>query len=176
MSAPLVPPMPKETLTDDALLLSNRRNFLTVVGGVSAGCLAACGGAPPPQMTDMAPHDFGLPQKETFSVPEAGNLQVGQSIIVQSVFFSMSRTIIARDAKGFMAIWSYCRHAGCPVYINDVDKSYDCRCHGSRYQFDGAIRQGPTTDPLWHLELTRQNNLLVVGVNIFIAELTGRTA
>ena len=37
-----------------------------------------------------------------------------------------------------------CRHLGCKTNWNEADRTWDCPCHGSRYNEDGTIIEGPT--------------------------------
>ncbi|SHN88494.1 FAD-dependent oxidoreductase [Desulfitobacterium chlororespirans] len=41
-----------------------------------------------------------------------------------------------------------CPHLGCEVQWNDAERSWDCPCHGSRYDVDGNPLEGPTLKPL----------------------------
>ena len=46
------------------------------------------------------------------------------------------------------ALSARCQHMGCIVDWNSRARTWDCPCHGSRYEYSGAIITGPTTKPL----------------------------
>lgn len=41
-----------------------------------------------------------------------------------------------------------CTHAGCHVHWNSFEQCWDCPCHGSHFDIDGNVLQGPAVAPL----------------------------
>ena len=37
-----------------------------------------------------------------------------------------------------------CKHLGCALHYNHIDKTYECRCHGSKYDENGNVIETPT--------------------------------
>ena len=51
-----------------------------------------------------------------------------------------------RDEKGTIhALSPTCTHMGCIVNWNQEEKSWDCPCHGARFDIDGKVLTGPAT-------------------------------
>ncbi|HUQ27275.1 MAG TPA: FAD-dependent oxidoreductase [Usitatibacter sp.] len=64
---------------------------------------------------------------------------------------------VYRDAQGALHESSAkCTHLGCIVKWNDAEKSWDCPCHGSRFDAFGQVLAGPAVDPLAQVEEPRE--------------------
>lgn len=60
-----------------------------------------------------------------------------------------SPTAAYRDENGDLHVVSaVCTHLGCIVRWNNGERSWDCPCHGSRFDVDGRVLQGPATRDL----------------------------
>ena len=58
------------------------------------------------------------------------------------------------------AVSPVCTHAFCIVHWNAAEKSWDCPCHGGRYQPDGSVIEGP---PVKGLEPVAIESLTATG-------------
>lgn len=57
------------------------------------------------------------------------------------------------EAGNIHALNPVCTHAGCIVSWNGEEKSWDCPCHGARYDIRGKILTGPATKDLLTLNI-----------------------
>jgi Rieske Fe-S protein len=61
----------------------------------------------------------------------------------------LSKVAVHRDADGLVhAMSAVCRHLGCIVGWNAAEKTWDCPCHGSRFDALGAVINGPANSDL----------------------------
>jgi glycine/D-amino acid oxidase-like deaminating enzyme/nitrite reductase/ring-hydroxylating ferredoxin subunit len=61
----------------------------------------------------------------------------------------ISKIAVYRDEQGRLHERSaVCTHLGCVVQWNSGEKSWDCPCHGSRFDCEGRILNGPAIKPL----------------------------
>lgn len=55
-----------------------------------------------------------------------------------------------KDKEGrIYTIVPKCAHLGCELSWNNLDKTWDCPCHGSRYDYTGKMLYGPTVRDLY---------------------------
>lgn len=61
----------------------------------------------------------------------------------------LGKTGVFRAEDGSLhAVSLRCTHLGCLLRFNAAEHSWDCPCHGSRFDVDGTVLEGPATSPL----------------------------
>jgi glycine/D-amino acid oxidase-like deaminating enzyme/nitrite reductase/ring-hydroxylating ferredoxin subunit len=79
-------------------------------------------------------------------ISSAGELAPDSAGVVRS---GTERTGVYRDPDGGLhAVSMRCTHLGCLVRFNGAERSWDCPCHGSRFDVDGEVLEGPAVRPL----------------------------
>lgn len=65
------------------------------------------------------------------------------------VEFDGQKLAIYKDPRGnIQALDPVCTHAKCIVQWNNTEKSWDCPCHGARFDTDGTVLTGPASENL----------------------------
>lgn len=83
---------------------------------------------------------------QRLSLPEVTELERGQAAIVS---VDDSAVAVYRSPSGDLhGVSPTCTHLGCGVAWNDAENTWDCPCHGSRFDVEGRVLTGPATDPL----------------------------
>jgi len=70
------------------------------------------------------------------------------------------KAAVYRDAEGGLHAFSaVCPHLGCVVDFNQLEKSWDCPCHGSRFDVHGHVLNRPAIRGLTPLEIEESDPL-----------------
>ncbi|MGB9628484.1 MAG: ubiquinol-cytochrome c reductase iron-sulfur subunit [Thermodesulfobacteriota bacterium] len=78
------------------------------------------------------------------------------------VYFRKERAYVQRLEQGFLAFSAVCTHLRCVVNWNDVQKRFECPCHGAKFNRNGEVLEGPPPRPLDLLKLKIVEEKLVV--------------
>ncbi len=77
---------------------------------------------------------------------EAGDLRPGEGRVSE---WGFDKVAISMDDEGRRhRVSAACTHLGCIVRWNSAERTWDCPCHGSRFDPDGRVLHGPATRPL----------------------------
>ena len=120
----------------------SRRRFLQVLtaGAVTtaaAGALSACSG----QSGSGAPEPVG-----DVTAGNVSSLQVGTVMSVPG-----AAVFVGRDGNGVYAMTTTCTHAGCDLSsAQAISMKIVCGCHGSQFDLNGDVVNGPANSPLVH--------------------------
>ncbi|HKQ51455.1 MAG TPA: FAD-dependent oxidoreductase [Pyrinomonadaceae bacterium] len=99
--------------------------------------------------------EFMADRIETPELDDLGKLPAGRGEVVE---WKGERVAIYKDDHGLVYSSSArCTHMGCIVHWNGAEKSWDCPCHGSRFNYDGKVIQGPANKDLELAELKTEN-------------------
>lgn len=72
----------------------------------------------------------------------------------KTVFYEGKTMSVYRDTEGKLhVVSSACTHMGGNVDWNNTEKSWDCPCHGARFDMDGKVLNGPATADLESIDL-----------------------
>ena len=87
--------------------------------------------------------------RDRFAGPDAQSLRSvkrGQGGVIER---NGAKVAVYRDPAGEVTLRSaICTHMGCAVGWNTAERTWDCPCHGSRFQPTGEVISGPAEAPL----------------------------
>jgi len=123
----------------------SRRDFLANAAGFAGlTALASCGDG---ELSGVPTAPIGSGGPVIITIAEFPQLATaGVLVRVPSESIAVKRL----DASSFAAFSMVCTHQGCLVSITN-GQQFDCPCHFSRFNSDGAVVRGPATLPLPNL-------------------------
>jgi glycine/D-amino acid oxidase-like deaminating enzyme/nitrite reductase/ring-hydroxylating ferredoxin subunit len=79
-------------------------------------------------------------------IRSSDELNSGEGAVMRD---GLSKVAVFKDDAGQVHKHSaICTHLGCVVQWNEIEKSWDCPCHGSRFDAFGKVVMGPAIDDL----------------------------
>ena len=141
-----------------------RRQVIVGAGlALAASVLAACttygkkpAAAPITTGAAPAPVEPGSPAEPANAFAKKSDVPVGSGVIIDDIVLTQPTDGVF---KGFSAI---CTHAGCTV-SEVVGGTINCPCHGSKYNLDGSVANGPASRPLDTKSISVQGDSIVLG-------------
>ena len=79
------------------------------------------------------------------------NLKIGTGGIVD--YNGKKLGIYRKSETEVYAVSPYCAHLGCELSWNNLDKTWDCPCHGSRYDYMGKLLMEPSKKDLERFDI-----------------------
>ncbi len=122
-----------------------RNGFLYLSGALTLGGLL--------RFLDFDPNPA---PKTEFDLGPASNFPLDSRTLL-----SDPPVVLLHTDRGFSALSLICTHLGCSVE-NDT-QGFACPCHGSRFDADGKVMQGPASQPLalLRIEITEDKHLIL---------------
>ena len=83
-----------------------------------------------------------------FKIPNSDieSLKIGEGKIVH---INNAKVGVYKDSNGKIhKVKPVCTHLGCELYFNNIDKIWECPCHGSKYTCDGECIETPANKNL----------------------------
>lgn len=135
-----------------------RKTVLAGAGiGLAAAAVAACSSGSDSSAPESSEDGSSAPESSKpagEALATTADVPVGSGVIVGEVVLTQPT---AGDYKGFSAV---CTHTGC--LINEVaDGTINCPCHGSKFNLDGAVANGPASKPLEPVAIRVQGDSIV---------------
>lgn len=138
-------------MTEDRIDLQRRRIFAAGCFGIGAATAGFLGAT----FRFLVPTVLYEPSRR-FDIGAPAEFPAGSV-----TFLSDRRLYVFNSAEGFFAISSVCTHLGCNV--KHIAQGFECPCHGSRFDENGRVVQGPAPQPLaWYaISLSPREQLIV---------------
>jgi Rieske Fe-S protein len=120
-----------------------RQKFILSAGfALAATALAACttyGRKPAASSSPSAPGP--APSGPANAIAKTSDVPVGSGVIVDDI-------VVTQPSAGvFKGLSATCTHQGCTV-SEVAGGTINCPCHGSKFNLDGSVANGPASRPL----------------------------
>ena len=70
--------------------------------------------------------------------------------------------LLRRPDRTLVALSMRCTHWGCDVDWKQGGGEFECPCHGSRFDADGKVLEGPADEPLARFDVTESADIVTL--------------
>lgn len=78
------------------------------------------------------------------------------------ILITEAKTLVSKVGNSFVALTSICTHEGCDSSWSFKNSTYNCACHGSKFDAQGNVLTGPATTPLKAYTSSVSGNVLTI--------------
>ncbi len=78
------------------------------------------------------------------------------------LLITAGKTLVSKVGNEFVALTSVCTHSGCDTNWSFANATYNCSCHGSKFDAQGNVITGPATQPLKVFSTSVSGNTLII--------------
>jgi thiosulfate dehydrogenase (quinone) large subunit len=119
---------------------------MALIGVALGGVAAAFRRSPAPRRSAAAP--------PTGALTKASDVPVGGGAPVRDPNTGHTDWVLQLSAGTFTAFDATCPHQGCEVSFESAATGFTCPCHGSRFDANGKLLNGPATTDLTQVPVT----------------------
>jgi Rieske Fe-S protein len=149
---------------------ANRRSFVVATGATVAGTLARCGGGGSPSSPSSTPAPTQGPSPAPAGEVRIPLMGVGETVATSVTLVGGLATPLAvtrLTQTEAVSVSRICTHEGCTVALpGALGATLDCPCHGSRFQTNGRVVNGPATRALSQFPTRIVGNEVVVTTSV----------
>jgi cytochrome b6-f complex iron-sulfur subunit len=139
-----------------------RRKFLKSLSGVltisaSHSLLNSCAAGLPTVRGEFDGAVIQIPKTEAIALNEPNGV-----MMVRAKNLPMPIVVRNLPNDGMIALSIICTHKGCEVRV--LPDAFQCPCHGSEYRVDGAVLEGPASQPLQRFAVEETPEAIIIKV------------
>jgi cytochrome b6-f complex iron-sulfur subunit len=139
-----------------------RRKFLKRLGGVitvsaSHSLLNSCAAGLPTVRGEFEGALVRIPKIETTALTAPNGV-----MMIRAKNLPMPIVVRNLPNTGLIALSTICTHKGCEVRV--LPDAFQCPCHGSEYRIDGAVIEGPASQPLQRFSVEETSEAVIIRI------------
>lgn len=144
------------------MTMFTRRKFLRTIGGALAFStpplfLPGCAAGLATYHGDFDGNAITIPKASAAALDTPNGV-----MMVRARNFPIPLVVRNLERHGLIALSTICKHLGCEVRV--MPNEFVCPCHGSAYNLDGSVNNGPASQPLQRFAIDETPEAFIIKV------------